>query len=126
IAGGFDATDPYSRRSLPDPRDRFAPTPRLAVPAEPEFFGDELAAAAFSAAVARLRALGVALIDIDFAPFAELAALLYQGPWVAERYVTMERLLATNPDAVNPVVRGIASGATRFSAADAFKAEYRR
>ena len=70
--------------------------------------------------------LNVALVDIDFAPFAELAALLYQGPWVAERYLTMERLLHTDPDAVNPVVRQIASGAARFSAADAFKAEYRR
>ena len=38
----------------------------------------------------------------------------------------MERLLHTDPDAVNPVVRQIANGAARFSAADAFKAEYRR
>ena len=96
------------------------------MPAALNFFGDELAEAAFRAAVQRLRTLNVALVDIDFAPFAELAALLYQGPWVAERYLTMERLLRTDPDAVNPVVRQIASGAARFSAADAFKAEYRR
>ncbi len=126
IAGGFDATDPYSRASLPDPTARFSPTPRFAVPAAPSFFGDEVAAAAFRAAVQRLRALNVTLVDIDFAPFAELAALLYQGPWVAERYLTMERLLRTDPDAVNPTVRQIASGAARFSATDAFKAEYRR
>jgi len=126
IAGGFDSTDPYSRAALPDATARFPSTPRFAVPAALEFFGDELAAAAFRAAVQRLRALNVSLVEIDFAPFAELAALLYQGPWVAERYVTMERLLRTDPDAVNPVVRQIASGAARFSAADAFKAEYRR
>jgi allophanate hydrolase len=126
LAGGFDATDPYSRPALPDPTARFASTPRFAVPATPNFFGDELAEAAFRAAVQRLRALNVALVDIDFEPFAELAALLYQGPWVAERYLTMERLLRTEPDAVNSVVRQIASGAARFSAADAFKAEYRR
>ena len=126
IAGGFDATDPYSRRSLPDPTARFPAAPRFAVPATLNFFGDELAEAAFRAAVQRLRTLNVALLEIDFAPFAELAALLYQGPWVAERYLTMERLLHTDPDAVNPVVRQIANGAARFSAADAFKAEYRR
>jgi len=126
IAGGFDATDPYSRASLPDPTARFSSTPRLGVPTALEFFGDQLAEAAFSAAVQRLRGLDVALVDIDFAPFTELAALLYQGPWVAERYVTMEQLLRTDPDAVNPVVRQIASGAARFSAADTFKAEYRR
>ena len=126
IAGGFDETDPYSRPSLPDPTARFPAAPRFAVPATLNFFGDELAEAAFRAAVQRLRTLNVALVDIDFAPFAELAALLYQGPWVAERYLTMERLLRTDPDAVNPVVRQIANGAARFSAADAFKAEYRR
>lgn len=126
LAGGFDGADPYSRTSLPDPAARFAAAPRLAVPSALEFFGDALAEAAFGAALERLRALGVELVEIDFAPFAELAALLYQGPWVAERYVTMERLLQTDPEAVNPVVRQIASGAARFSAADAFKAEYRR
>jgi allophanate hydrolase len=126
IAGGFDATDPYSRASPPDSTARFSSTPRFAVPAALEFFGDELADAAFRAALQRLRKLNVALVEIDFAPFAELAALLYQGPWVAERYVTMERLLSTDPAAVNPVVRQIANGAARFSAADAFKAEYRR
>jgi allophanate hydrolase len=126
IAGGFDTTDPYSRPSLPDPAARFPPRARFAVPAALEFFGDDVAEAAFRAAVRRLRTLNVALVEVDFAPFAELAALLYQGPWVAERYVTMERLLRTDPAALNPVVRQIASGAARFSAADAFKAEYRR
>jgi len=126
IAGGFDAGDPYSRASLPDTTARLSSTPRFAVPAALDFFGDELAAAAFGAATHRLRALDVALVEIDFSPFAELAALLYQGPWVAERYVTMERLLRTDPEAVNPIVRQIATGAARFSAADAFKAEYRR
>jgi allophanate hydrolase len=38
----------------------------------------------------------------------------------------MERLLSTDPDAVDPIVRQIASGAARFLATDAFKAEYRR
>jgi allophanate hydrolase len=126
IAGGFDATDPYSRASPPDPTARFSSTPRFAVPAALEFFGDEVAEAAFRAAMQRLRMLNVTLVEIDFTPFAELAALLYQGPWVAERYVTMERLLDTDPAAINSVVRQIASGAARFSAADAFKAEYRR
>jgi len=126
IAGGFDAADPYSRLPLPDPAARFPSTPRFAVPAALEFFGDELAESAFRAAIQRLRTLTVALVEIDFTPFAELAALLYFGPWVAERYVTMERLLLTDPDAINPVVRQIASGAARFSAVDAFKAEYRR
>ncbi len=52
IAGGFDETDPYSRPSLPDTTARFPAAPRFAVPAALDFFGDELAEAAFRAAVA--------------------------------------------------------------------------
>ena len=37
-------------------------------------------------AAERLRALGGEQVDIDFAPFAETAALLYGAPFVAERY----------------------------------------
>lgn len=126
IAGGFDAADPYSRATLPDPADRLAPAPRLGIPAAPEFFGDTLAASAFREAVDRLAGQGAQLVEIDFTPFSELAALLYEGPWVAERYVTMERLLKEAPDRLNPVVRQIVERAERFSAVDTFKAEYRR
>ena len=34
--------------------------------------------------------MGAELHPIDFAPFCELAALLYEGPWVAERYAAVE------------------------------------
>lgn len=126
IAGGFDAADPYSRATLPDPTDCLACAPRLGIPAAPQFFGDTLAANAFREAVERLAAQGAQLMEVDFTPFAELAALLYEGPWVAERYVTMERLLKEAPDQLNPVVRQIVERAERFSAVDTFKAEYRR
>ena len=126
VAGGYDDADPYSRRmpagaALPWPK-----APRLAVPASLEFFGDAQAAAVFDDAVRALRADGAQVEPIDFAPFGELAALLYQGPWVAERFAAVESLWQDNPDAINPVVRGIVEQAARYSAVDAFKAEYRR
>ncbi|MFJ3461089.1 allophanate hydrolase [Achromobacter spanius] len=126
VAGGFDDADPYSRAmpagaSLPWPK-----APRLAVPASLEFFGDAQAAAVFDDAVRALRADGAHVETIDFAPFNELAALLYQGPWVAERFAAVEALWNENPGAINPVVRGIVEQAANYSALDAFKAEYRR
>ena len=126
VAGGYDDADPYSRdlpagASLPWPN-----APRLAVPASLEFFGDAQAAAVFDDAVRALRAEGAQVESIDFAPFSELAALLYQGPWVAERFAAVETLWKENPDAINPVVRGIVEQAANYSALDAFKAEYRR
>ncbi|MEN5160845.1 allophanate hydrolase [Achromobacter spanius] len=126
VAGGYDDADPYSR-SVPAGAARPWPkAPRLAVPASLEFFGDTEAAAVFDDAVRALRADGAQVEAIDFAPFSELAALLYQGPWVAERFAAVEALWNENPDAINPVVRGIVEQAANYSALDAFKAEYRR
>lgn len=126
VAGGYDDADPYSR-SLPAGAARPWPkAPRLAVPASLEFFGDTQAAAVFDDAVRALRADGAEVEAIDFAPFSELAALLYQGPWVAERFAAVQTLWNENPDVINPVVRGIVEQAANYSALDAFKAEYRR
>ncbi|MNK16054.1 Allophanate hydrolase [compost metagenome] len=126
VASSFDERDPYSRpmpagACLPWPK-----APRLAIPATLEFFGDAQAAAVFDDAVRALRADGARVEAIDFAPFNELAALLYQGPWVAERFAAVEALWKEQPDAINPVVRGIVEQAANYSALDAFKAEYRR
>lgn len=42
--------------------------------------------AAFAAAIARLESVGGQRVEVDFSPFAEAAALLYQSSFVAERY----------------------------------------
>jgi allophanate hydrolase len=126
IAGGFDTADAYSRlpsgtapAALPD-------RPRLGVPQKPEFFGDGEAAAVYERALAMARSLGAELVRIDFSPFLELSALLYEGPWVAERFVTLEPLLRRDPGSVHPTVRAVVEKAADFSAADSFRAEYRR
>lgn len=126
IAGGYDANDAYSRARPIDVPARIPRQPRLAVPAGPEFLGDDLAAAHFARAKAQLEGLGAALVEIDFAPFAELASLLYQGPWVAERYVAIQGMFEGKAEAIHPVVREVVGQALRYSAADAFRAEYRR
>src|SRR3981189_2789716 len=50
-----------------------------------ELFGNSGAARLFDAAIARLAALGGEIVEVDFAPFSEAAALVYGGPWLAER-----------------------------------------
>ncbi|MDQ2148235.1 allophanate hydrolase [Alcaligenaceae bacterium C4P045] len=128
IAGGYDGADPYSRRA---PASDCAPRawpqqPVLAVPDTLEFFGDEVARAAFDQALEQLQAMGVTLRRIDFAPFRELAELLYQGPWVAERFAAVEALWRRDPDSINPVVRSIVEQAARYDATATFNAEYKR
>lgn len=126
VAAGDDPADPFARdggqRPLPE-----GCRLRIGVPRREQlrFFGDEAAAALFAAAVERASAMGARLVEIDFAPFAETAALLYQGPWVAERLAAIEGFLAEQPDAVWPVTRKIIEAAHNYAAVDAFKAAYR-
>ncbi|HAT2906573.1 TPA: allophanate hydrolase [Serratia marcescens] len=126
LASGFDEADPYSR---PDPHTAPADipaAPRFAVPAQLEFFGDVQAERAFHRALAQLQAGGATLELLDFAPFRTLAEQLYYGPWVAERTVAIEQVLEANPQAIDPVVRGIVGNGLGYSACDAYKAEYLR
>jgi allophanate hydrolase len=51
--------------------------------------------------------------------------MLYDGPWVAERYAATKPLIETNPEAIHPVTRAIIEGARKFDAVAAFEAFYR-
>ena len=106
---------------------------RIGVPRAPEFFGDADHAQAFAQARAlwsRLqdregRAWPVEWVPVDMGPFTDVAKLLYDGPWVAERYVAIRDLLERDPDAVHPVVGGIVTAARQHDAAAAFDGLYR-
>ena len=123
-ARGFDAEDPYSRR-LPLEPARISGEFRFGVPDEAhlQFFGDVAAAAAFGDAVERLRALGGEPVAIDFAPLQQVAALLYDGPWVAERHAAIRAYFDAHAATLDPVVGAIIGGASCFSATDTFVAQ---
>ncbi len=128
VVSGYDATDPYSRP---------APVGTAAAPALPaafrfgvprstqlEFFGDTAAANLYAAALARLRALGGQPVEIDFTPFAATAALLYAGPWVAERLAAITPFADLHPEALHPVTAKIIGAARGLAAVEAFRAFY--
>jgi len=46
-------------------------------------------------------------VEIDFEPFLATARLLYEGPWVAERYCAVGDFLEQHPQSVYPVTRQI-------------------
>ncbi|VTZ52544.1 Allophanate hydrolase [Methylocella tundrae] len=125
IAQGFDAQDPYSREgervSLPTKRFRFG----VLRPDDREFFGDEEAAALYAGAIDRLTARGGRPVEIDYAPFQQAAALLYDGAFVAERFAAIEDFFRTHAQEMDPQVRQIIGKASNLSAADAFNGEYR-
>jgi allophanate hydrolase len=101
--------------------------PRVGVPRadQLEFFGDATAAELFASAIARWRELGASIVEIDFAPFLAAARLLYEGPWVAERYAAIRDFLEAKPTALHPVTRTIIEGAKPLTAAGAFDAMYK-
>ena len=64
------------------------------------------------------------MIEIDIEPFYETARLLYDGPWLAERYAATRSLIASSPESMHPVTREIILGGARPTALDAFTAFY--
>ncbi|GAA0309954.1 allophanate hydrolase [Rhodovulum strictum] len=124
ILEGVDPGDPFSRPARPVPLPR---APRIGVLDGPEreFFGDPGTEALYDAALARAAALGATLVPFDYAPFREAAALLYDGPWVAERLAAVEGFLDAHPDAFDPTVRAIIAGARGRTAVEAFRGLYR-
>lgn len=126
VAQAFDPADPFSRqataRGVPD-LERF----NFGVPAarDLEFFGDKEAARLFAAFLKRLEALGGTEVEIDYRPFLETARLLYEGPWVAERYLAVRELIERKPEALHPVTREVIARGAKPTAVDAFDAYYR-
>jgi allophanate hydrolase len=125
VMSGFDAEDAYSRKAPPAAR-HFPAKPRLGVPLSPDWFGDTASARAWDSTLEAFKKLGAEVVPVDFTPMFELAQLLYGGPWVAERHAAVGEFMSTHAEEMNPVVRGIIEQASRFSATDAFRAEYQR
>lgn len=126
----------------PDPRDEYsrsnplwndasafgAPrTFRFGVPRAEDlkFFGCTEGPQLFEAALAHLKAIGGEAVTLDLSPFLEAARLLYEGPWVAERYSVAGQLMQESPEAVLPVIRAVLAKAPAVTGVDTFRAQYR-
>lgn len=125
VMESFDVADGYSRIAPPSVR-LIGAKPRLGIPASLPWFADSAAEAAWHASLSQMRRMGAELVELDFTPMQQLAELLYGGPWVAERYAAIAQFMDANGEQMNPVVRGILANAQKFSAADTYRAEYRR
>lgn len=126
VARGYDADYVYSRQpepSLHAPPGRF----RCGVPlaAQLDFCGDAESARMYAHSLALIASSGGDIVEIDYTPFRETAALLYQGPWVAERLAAIEEFFHAHARDLHPVTRAIIGSAVKFSAVDAFEAFYR-
>ncbi|CDF35451.1 allophanate hydrolase [Chondrus crispus] len=75
------------------------------------FDGDAASEHSYHAAVSVVRRIHGQQVTVDFAPFRDAAALLYGGPFVAERFAAVGRFIKDNrekkPEDFDPVVTDI-------------------
>ncbi len=120
-AAGFDPRDPFSRQldftAFDSRNPRFGYASSATLP-----FGDEAYRACYAAFVERLP--GAPRI-VGMTPFYAAGSMLYDGPWLAERYAAVGDFLARSGDAVLPITRNIIDGGKSAAASEAFQAQYR-
>ncbi|WP_171687940.1 allophanate hydrolase [Paenibacillus germinis] len=131
VVRGLQADDPWSRSVVRGaaklPSKVFLPESELG------FYGPFAAEyrAAWDTAVEKLKGLSVNLnipVEyIDVSLFAEAAAILYEGPWVAERWAALGSFIEANPGIAYPVTEKIlrSGSAAEYDAASVFHAMHK-
>ncbi|MBX2847675.1 MAG: allophanate hydrolase [Acidiferrobacterales bacterium] len=131
VAARFDETDCYARANSYSNSHRYfgkpSSAPKVAVPLSEnlEFFDNQDGKILFDKAVKTWQSLGADIHPLDISPLLEAAKLLYEGPWVSERYAAIEDLMQTTPDKVHPVVRDIVKQAEDKTSIETFQYEYK-
>lgn len=135
-----DACTVFDAVNAHDPLDAFATAPaiikaqkaisrhpKIAVPrpSDLQFFGDTEIKGMFEAATAHARALFGPVGEIDFTPFTDLNDIMFFGPLLAERDVSVGAFIDGNFEAIDPTVRGLVGKSKEMSAADTYRAQYR-
>jgi allophanate hydrolase len=116
-----DSTDPYSRKS---------PAPHLRKAAEPPKLRVVMAEVGdlCTSETTRLYKEAAARCDatpVDIGIFLEIARLLYDGPWVAERTSALRAVVGRQPDILHPVTRKVLESGFGRNTVDAFDAFHR-
>lgn len=127
VAAQFDAVDAYSRNFVKKGGLSKALPLRIAVPDARtlETFGDDSQRDHFHGDVARLAALGCEITEIDFTPFYDVASMLYQGAWLAERVAAVGSRVTEKPETLHRTTRAILEPGLDLTAVDAFNGFYR-
>lgn len=119
---GADEADIYSHFA-PGPKQCPAPL-RVGIPRSVLLDAGQGYDSAWNQALARLQTLGAQVVEQDFTPLLDVARLLYDGPWVAERYAAVQTLLESQPEALDKTVAAVIGRASHYSAVHTFQAAY--
>lgn len=121
---GVDPDDPLGRAfsdvSTFDPEGKL----KVAVPRQEdrEFFGNADAENLYLEGLADLATAGHEIIEVPFDTIFETSMMMFQGPWLAERYAAVGAFIEANRESIDPVVYDVIMSSKKYSAADAFGA----
>ena len=119
---GADPTDAFGEEFASV--DVLHPRVAMALPENIETFGDDAVAALYAQAHgAMTKAMDIS--EADLAPFQAINDLMFFGPYLAERDVSVGEFIDAHPDACHPVVAPMIQASRKFTAADAYRALYR-
>jgi allophanate hydrolase len=120
----FDKDDCFSRADAPPFVVESVGRPlKVGVPNSPlSFFEDSEYHRLYLHTIDRLAGLGIEITPFNYAPFRDTAAMLYAGPWVAERLFAIDDLSEHD---LNPVVANVVRGGKTKTALDTFEGLYR-
>jgi len=126
VTAKHDAEEAWSR-AAPEKWKRFQRKFKFGVPRDEDlkFFGWEDARELFDRAVGKFTEMGGEAVEVSLEPFLAAAKLLYEGPWVTERFVGIREFLGTHPDSIFPVTLSIIEGGRTPLASDFFEARYK-
>jgi allophanate hydrolase len=123
-ATAFDKDDCFSRADAPPFLVESVGRPlKVGVPNSPlSFFEDSEYRRLYLHTIDRLAGLGVEITPFNYAPFRDTAAMLYSGPWVAERLFAIDDIAEHD---LNSVVADVVRGGRAKSALETFESFYR-
>lgn len=97
--------------------------PKLGIPANPLLDREIGYQKAFENTVAKINEQ-FDITTINMGLFEQVAQLLYEGPWVAERFITIEDLYKSKPHTIDLTVKKVIEKALQFDAITTFKKQY--
>ncbi len=128
ITAAYDEEDPWSRQQPTEalPQKSWSEL-RLGLPRDGQldFSGNRDYSQLFQKSIAQAQSLGASTVEHDIGPLLEAAKLLYQGPWIAERYASIADRIETDSEHLLPVLREILAPGAQRSAAEVFRGQQR-
>lgn len=128
IAKGYDDECPWSK--IIKPTEKKLPE-KICIPKEPlKFYGkyEDKYRKSWNNAIDKIKKMGIPIEFIDYDVFSEAAAILYDGPWIAERWAALGGFIKNcNMEYMVPVTEKILKSGNKseLKADDVFKAIHR-